>query len=110
MVASRPCAHLFLAKKDMPEMQGSRPYFRSEVLRLLRILDLHLSTSESGYISPHGYSFVDIGWAVYTDHYVQRGIGFELEDFPSVRKWHMAIYGRPAVARAYQKLGIISEA
>lgn len=107
---NRPYAHLYLAKKDMPELQSSRQFFRSEVLRQLRILDTHLSKSKGGYISNQGYSYVDIGWVVYTDHYAQSGLDFKLEEFASIKKWHDEIYRRPAVARAYQKLGIVSKA
>jgi GST-like protein len=102
----RPCVHFFLAKRDCPEMQQSRPFFRSEVLRLLGVLDSHLAVSKSGYISTHGYSLVDAGWVVYSDHFAQKGIGFDLDDFPHVKDWHERIYARPAVQHAYQKLGI----
>ena len=94
----------------MPELQQSRAFFKSEVLRQLAILDAHLTVSTSGYISPQGYSFVDAGWAPYSDHYVQKGVGYVLEDFPRVKEWHARIYARPAVQRAYRKLGIIPEA
>jgi glutathione S-transferase len=87
-------------------MQQSRPFFRSEVLRLLKVLDTHLGQSKSGYISPHGYSYVDMGWCVYSDHYVQKGVGFSLDEFPNVKGWHERIYGREGVRRAHERLGI----
>jgi GST-like protein len=93
----------------MPELQQSRAFFKSEVLRQLGLLDAHLATSKSGYISPQGYSFVDAGWAPYSDHYVQKGVVYVLEDFPRVKEWHERVYARPAVQRAYRKLGIIHE-
>ena len=102
----RPCVHFLLGKREVPELQHGRPFFRSEVLRLLGILDSYLVESKFGYISPHGYSFVDAGWVVYSDHNIQKGIGFGLEEFPHVKDWHERIYQRPAVQRAYGKLGI----
>lgn len=106
LTVNRPCAHYYLGKRDVPEMQLSRPFFRSEVLRLLAVLNSHLAVSKSGYMCPHGYSFVDAGWVVYSDHYIQNGIGFGLDEFPYVKVWHERIYQRPAVQRAYRKLGI----
>jgi len=107
--ALAPCNHYYLAHREAPYMQQARPFLRSEVLRLLSVLDSHLANSSSGYISPHGYSYADMGWAPYSDHYIQTGLGYELEDFPNIKKWHDRIYARPAVARAYAKLGIKRE-
>jgi len=90
-------------------MQQSRPFFKSEILRLLGVLDTHLAQSKSGFISAHGYSYVDMGWCVYSDHYVQKGVGFSLDEFLNVKAWHERIYEREAVRRAYEKLGIRHE-
>lgn len=94
----------------MPELQQSRPFFKREVLRQLAILDTHLAVSESGYISPRGYSFADAGWAPYTDHYIQKGVGYSLDEFPKVNEWHSRVYVRLAVQRAYCKLRITHKA
>jgi glutathione S-transferase len=90
-------------------MQQSRPFFKSEILSLLKVLDTHLAPSTSGYISPHGYSYVDMGWVVYSDHCVQKGVGFSLDEFENVKAWHGRIYEREGVRKAYEKLGIRHE-
>ena len=61
------------------------PILSSEIMRLLGILDSHLKCSKSGDISTLGYSFANAGWVVYTHHYVQKGAGFVLDDFPGVQ-------------------------
>jgi glutathione S-transferase len=109
---SRPYIHLLQApdKAKKPELQSGRPFFKSEVLRQFSILDKHLATSKSGFISSQGYSYVDSGWAPYTDHYIRKGVGYALEDFPNIKKWHTRVYERPAVEMAYQKLGLAHKA
>jgi hypothetical protein len=50
-----------------------------------------------------------MGWCVYSDHYVQKGVGFSLDEFPNVKGWHERIYGREGVKRAHERLGIRHE-
>jgi hypothetical protein len=50
-----------------------------------------------------------MGWVVYSDHYVQKGVGFSLDELPNVKALHGMIYEREAVRRAYERLGIRHE-
>ena len=52
---------------------------------------------------------MDMGWVDYSDHYVQKGVGFSLDELPNVKALHGMIYEREAVRRAYERLGIRHE-
>jgi hypothetical protein len=43
---------------------------------------------------------------VYSDHYVQKGVGFSLDEFLNIKEWHERIYERRVVRGAYRRLGI----
>lgn len=74
--------------------------YRREAERHYRVLDSHLACR--GYIVGSDYTIVDMsawGWIDRASR-VMKGAEDPLAPFPNVKRWFIAIDGRPAVARA----------
>jgi len=90
-------------------MHQARPVFRSEILRLLGILNDRLSRPGSnGWITDHGFSIADIVWVPLVDGWKQKRCGFSLKDFPAIEDWSDRIFGREAVKKSYETVGLFS--
>lgn len=69
----------------------------NETRRLYRVLDTHLSKSESGYIVGDHVSIADlttIGWVIWASW-----AGIDVEEFPNVKKWQEKMEQREGVKR-----------
>ena len=99
----------YLNWETREEMQSARPVFRSEIIRILHLLEDRLSRPGSnGWISDHGMSIADIAWAPLVDGWKQKRCNVDLrkEGLKEVEKWSDRIYARPAVKRAYDVCGL----
>ena len=74
-----------------------------EKARLYQVLDHRLGDRD---FIAGGYSIADIA-AYPWIHRLQREAG-HLDGFPNLRRWHQAVSGRPAVARAYRRADAIN--
>ena len=99
----------YLNWETREEMQSARPVFRSEIIRILHLLEDRLSRPGSnGWISDHGMSIADIAWAPLVDGWKQKRCNVDLrkEGLKEVEKWSDRIYARPAVKKAYDVCGL----
>ena len=88
-------------------MQSARPVFRSEILRLLGVLEARLARpGTNGWITEHGFSVADIVWVPMVDGWKQKRCGIDLKEFPNIEKWSDRIYAREGVRRAYDTGGL----
>ena len=69
--------------------------YTNEVARLHRVLDKRLS--EAAYLAGDEYSIADIATFPWIRNADRRGVN--LDEYPSVKRWHDAIAARPAVQR-----------
>src|SRR5262245_51266150 len=79
---------------------GKAPYaqerFKTETARLYRVLDTHLRDRE--YLAD-SYSIADIATWPWISRFEWQQMN--LNDFPNLRRWYLAISDRPAVQRGY---------
>ncbi len=76
--------------------------YTNEVARLHRVLDKRLS--EAAYLAGDEYSIADIATFPWIRNADRRGVN--LDEYPSVKRWHDAIAARPAVRRG---VAVLSE-
>jgi GST-like protein len=74
--------------------------YTNEVARLHRVLDKRLS--EAAYLAGDEYSIADIATFPWIRNADRRGVN--LDEYPSVKRWHDAIAARPAVQRGVEVL------
>jgi GSH-dependent disulfide-bond oxidoreductase len=80
---------------------GKAPYaeerFRAEARRLYTVMEKRLGEVE--YLAGNDYTIADIATWPWISRFEWQGI--DLAQFPNVRRWYLAIAGRPAVQRGY---------
>ena len=86
--------HFANAEQAIPYAQGR---YGREKERLYQVLDDRLRGRD---FVAGDYSIADIA-AYPWIHLLERGAG-HLDGFPNVKRWHRAIFRRPAVERAYE--------
>ncbi|AOJ11977.1 glutathione S-transferase N-terminal domain-containing protein [Burkholderia mayonis] len=74
--------------------------YTNEAKRLYGVMDKRLG--QSAYLASDDYTIADIATFPWTRSWKNQGI--ELDEFPSVKRWHEAIAARPAVQRGVEVL------
>lgn len=84
------------------EIQAAKDRFKNETIRLYKVLDTHLQSQKSGFISGR-YSISDIACFPWINNHKKQGIE-TLDEYPSLKTWYNNIYERKAVRHAYKKV------
>lgn len=89
-------AHHFVHfKKGVSEYATER--YSNEAKRLYGVLDKRLGETE--YLATDDYTLADIATWPWSNRFEWQGI--DLNDFPNVKRWYLAIAERPAVQRGF---------
>lgn len=89
------------------DVKLAKDRFKNETLRLYKVLDHHLQSQKTDYISSK-YSIADIACYPWINSFKKQGLK-NLDDFPNLSIWYDRINKRTAVKTAYSKVANIAK-